>query len=163
MMRDYGDAVYQYCSRILRDELLAQDVHQQCFVQAYEDLSRFSRRSSLKTWLYGIAHHRSLDAAKGRRRFLARFFPTDSLPEREDAAVPVDERLAQSATELDLSECLAQLAPAARTAIALRFTEGFTYEEMATICGEKAGTLQARVARALPVLRACMEKRGGTS
>jgi DNA-directed RNA polymerase specialized sigma24 family protein len=32
---------------------------------------------------------------------------------------------------------------------------------MAEICGEKSGTLQVRVARALPVLRARLELRTG--
>ena len=34
------------------------------------------------------------------------------------------------------------------------YIEGSSYEEMAEVCGEKPGTLSARVARAMPVLRA---------
>jgi DNA-directed RNA polymerase specialized sigma24 family protein len=51
------------------------------------------------------------------------------------------------------------LAEAARTAVLLHYQQGFTFEEMAVICGEKPGTLQARVARALKALRACVEAR----
>jgi DNA-directed RNA polymerase specialized sigma24 family protein len=43
----------------------------------------------------------------------------------------------------------------------LRFQEGFTFEEMSRMSEERAGTLQQRVARAMPVLRACIEKRTG--
>ena len=47
------------------------------------------------------------------------------------------------------------------TAVVLRYQHGFTFEEMAVICNEKPGTLQARVSRALPLLRACVERTGG--
>ena len=160
LMRGYGDAVYQFCRRTLRDEALAEDVHQQTFVQAYEDLPRFSRRSSLKTWLFGIAHHRCLDAAKGRRRFLARFSAPEKLPDHEDSALAGEEKIQRNTVAQALLHCLQQLAPATKIAVTLRYTEGFTFEEMSSICGEKAGTLQARVARAMPVIRKCLETRG---
>ena len=48
----------------------------------------------------------------------------------------------------------------------LRYRDGFQYEEIARIhregagiAEEKPGTLQQRVARALPVLRKCLERR----
>jgi DNA-directed RNA polymerase specialized sigma24 family protein len=43
----------------------------------------------------------------------------------------------------------------------LRYQQGFTFDELGAIFGEKPGTLQARVMRALPVLRACIEARTG--
>ena len=42
----------------------------------------------------------------------------------------------------------------------LRYSEGMSYERIAEICREKAGTLQARVARAMPVLRKCLTGKG---
>jgi RNA polymerase sigma factor (sigma-70 family) len=160
LMRGYGDAVYQFCRRTLRDAALTQDVHQQIFVQAWEDLPQFSGRSSLRTWLFGIAHHRCLDASKVRRRFWERFAPSAAPSELEDQSARPEEQLLRTAVERGLLQCLGTLAPATRTAVTLRFTEGFSYEEMSTICGEKANTLQARVARALPVIKRCMETRG---
>jgi RNA polymerase sigma-70 factor (ECF subfamily) len=60
-------------------------------------------------------------------------------------------------------QCLQKLAPHVLTAVLLRFQQGFTFEEMAAICDEKPGTLQAQVAGALPVLRRCIEARTGGS
>jgi RNA polymerase sigma-70 factor (ECF subfamily) len=58
-----------------------------------------------------------------------------------------------------LEHCLDELAPSTKSAVLLRFREGLGFEEMAVLSDEKAGTLQARVARALPVLRKCLERR----
>ncbi|MGA9525243.1 MAG: RNA polymerase sigma factor [Myxococcaceae bacterium] len=164
LMRGYGDAVFQFCRRTLRDPALAEDVHQQVFIQAHEDLAGFSRRSSLRTWLFGIAHHRCLDAAKGKRRFLARFASTSDaqVPEVEDPADLPEVSLVRGTLARGLAHCLSLLAPAARTAVTLRYSDGFSYEQMSSICGEKPGTLQARVARAMPVLKKCLEQGGLT-
>ena len=56
-----------------------------------------------------------------------------------------------------LAACLGKLAPAAREAVVLRYQQELSYDEAAAIAGERPGTLQRRVARALPVLRTCME------
>src|SRR5262249_23650225 len=61
-------AVYRYCRIALGDTVLADDVHQQVFIEAFRDLPGFAGRSTLRTWLFGIARHRVLDAAKRRRR-----------------------------------------------------------------------------------------------
>jgi RNA polymerase sigma-70 factor (ECF subfamily) len=160
LMTAYGTPVYRFCRQMLRDEALTDDVHQQVFVQAYRDLPRFERRSALRTWLFGIARHRCLDAIKvqGRRD---RRFPLDDEPGATRAAPEpsaIDQlSLAQLAEALE--RCLDELAPATKSAVLLRYREGLRFDEMSVAAAEKAGTLQARVARALPVLRRCLERR----
>ena len=53
---------------------------------------------------------------------------------------------------------LLRLDPEVRMAVLLRFDEGMSYVAMAAVCGVPAGTLQARVARALPLLRRWLEE-----
>lgn len=160
LMARYGVPVYRFCRQMLRDETLADDVHQQVFVQAYRDLPRFERRSALRTWLFGIARHRCLDAIKieGRR---GRRFPLEDEAGEDDASAgpSVVDRIAAAEMADALEHCLDELAPATKSAVLLRFREGLGFDEMAVLADEKAGTLQARVARALPVLRKCLERR----
>jgi RNA polymerase sigma-70 factor (ECF subfamily) len=160
LMRDYGAAVYRYCRQVVGDGDLADDAHQMTFVQAYEGLARFAGRSSLRTWLFGIAHHRCLDLLKINRRRQKRFPLADELPDRPAPAETAEERLAGRSRLSALTQCLRDLAPHVRAAILLRFQQGVTYEEMANLEGERPATLQARVARALPVLRRCLERKG---
>lgn len=162
LMEAYGTSVYRYCRQMVVDADLAEDVHQMTFVQAYESLGRFARRSSLRTWLYGIARHRCLDALKTTRRRRARFELVEELPEEPDSREHPEERLTARSLSTALEECLRQLAPRIRTAVLHRYQDGFSYPEMARICRERAATLQARVARALPGLRRCIEQQGLT-
>jgi RNA polymerase sigma-70 factor (ECF subfamily) len=159
LMRDYGPSIYRYCRQMLGDDL-ADEVHQMTFVQAYEGMARFAGRSSLRTWLFGIAHHRCLDALKISRRREKRFHPLEGLSDRPASAETAEDRLAGRSRVRALERCLRELAPRVRAAVLLRFQQGVTYEEMARLEGERAPTLQARVVRALPVLRRCLERKG---
>jgi RNA polymerase sigma-70 factor (ECF subfamily) len=160
LMRSYGQPLYRYCRQMLRDEALAEDVLQITFLEAFRDFARFARRSSIRSWLFGIASHRCLDAIKKRRRWVARFAPLDMVVEKPRDDAGVEEAVAATQMSQKLELCVQRLDPQVRTAVLLRYIEGFTYPEMATVCGHRPATLQARVARALPVLRRCLEEGG---
>ncbi|MEO7730735.1 MAG: sigma-70 family RNA polymerase sigma factor [Kofleriaceae bacterium] len=160
LMQRHGTHVYRYCREALRDGTLADDVQQQVFIEAFRDLRKFHRRSSVKTWLFAIARHRVLDAAKSRQRANAHVSGDDATHVPDSGPTPgesIDDVRLQDA----LTACLEQLREAIRTPLLLRFQQGFTFEDMAEICREKPGTLQAKVTRALPVLRTCIEQRTG--
>jgi RNA polymerase sigma factor (sigma-70 family) len=161
LMHAYGRSLHSYCRQMLPDADLADEVHQMTFVQAYEGLFRFARRSSLRTWLFGIAHHRCLDTLKITRRRERRFELRAELPDQPAPVGTAEDRLTALSRVRDLARCLRELAPRVRDAVLLRYQQGITYDEMARLCGERPATLQARVARSLPVLRRCLEREGG--
>ena len=59
-----------------------------------------------------------------------------------------------------LEKCLSVLASEVRMTVLLRFQSGMSYPDMSEVLGVRSETLQARVARALPVLRRCLEGKG---
>jgi len=158
LMQRHGAAVYRFCREELHDSTLADDVHQQIFIEAHRDLPRFGGRSTLRTWLFGIARHRVLDAAKSRRRAAAHI-EEDDTADAPDPSPPPGDQLDGARLQDALVRCLAGLGAHVRTALLLRYQQGFTFDEMGQVCDEKPGTLQARVMRALPILRACIESR----
>jgi RNA polymerase sigma-70 factor (ECF subfamily) len=160
LMKRYGTAVYRFCREELHDATLADDVQQQVFIEAFRDLPKFRRRSSVRTWLFAIANHRVLDAAKKRRRGLSRA-KADEATDVPDPRPPPGERIDNARLQKALVTCLDQLPERVRVTLLLRFQQGFTFEEMARVCGKKSGTLQAQVMRALPDLRDCIERRTG--
>jgi RNA polymerase sigma factor (sigma-70 family) len=156
----YGAALYGHIRQIVGNDGLADDVFQITLVQAYRDLGTFSGRSSLRTWLYSIARHRALDALKAERRRLKRFAPADEAPDAADATPGAEQRMTDAELVAALEECVQKLAPHVRMAVLLRYQESFSYDDMARICREQPATLRARVSRALPLLRRCIEGRG---
>ena len=160
-MRAYGSAVYRYCRQMTGDDDMAQEAHQMTFVQAFEGLPRFAGRSTLSTWLFGIARHRCLDLLKVTRRRRQRF--GEEIADIAETAAPggtVEEKLTARSRARALVRCLGQLAPRVRDTLLLRFQQGLSYPDIARLSNEKAPALQIRVARALPLLRRCLEEGG---
>lgn len=164
LMDAHGRAVHRYCQGMLRDPERAKDVLQKTFVQAYQSLDRFERRSSLRTWLFSIARHRCLDEAKVWRRWSRRATTVDDATEPPSSRLRVAAHLEQGLIDDEwsriLARCVEALAPRARDAVVQRFLDGLSYVEMAVVTGESAAALQARVSRALPALRRCAEDAG---
>lgn len=161
IMRDHGKAVRSLCARLLGDETLAQDVVQQVFLEAHRDLLAFERRAALRTWLCGIAVHRCQDALKARRRYAARVTSDELHLESCETTEPdPGTSLERSRLWEALHGGLATLSPDARVAVTLRFQHDLSYEEMARTLGEKSDTLNARVTRAISVLRRDLERKG---
>lgn len=157
LMDAYGTEIFRYCYRMLQDRELAEDLLQTVFLNAYTGFERFRFDSTLRTWLYGISHHRCLDALKHRRRWRQRFRLVAELPDKPSHASGVADAKFLSPA---LSRCLSQLNPRARAAVLLRHVAALTYPEMTEVCREEPATLQMRVARAMPLLRKCLEAEG---
>lgn len=160
-MDEHGDTVFAYCVRMLRNRELAEDVAQQVFFEAHRDIDRFRGESSLRTWLVGIAHHRCNDAIKSSTRRHARIaLDEQAIIDHVDPTSAPIERLDQTRLAAALEHCLHELSDDIRETVLLRFQSDMTYEEMASLLGRKADTLCVRVARALPILKRCLERKG---
>jgi RNA polymerase sigma-70 factor, ECF subfamily len=160
LMRRHGTSVYRYCREALRDAVLAEDVQQQVFLAAFLALPKFGGRSSVRTWLFAIARNRVLDAAKSRKR-AQKHVEHEAAEELADPRPLAGDSLDDERLRSALIECIGKLQPHVQSAVLLRYQQSFTYEEMAEVCDEKPGTLQAQVMRAMPVLRNCIETTTG--
>ncbi|HEX3476740.1 MAG TPA: sigma-70 family RNA polymerase sigma factor [Kofleriaceae bacterium] len=164
LMTRYGDPVYRYALATTGDAQLAEEVRQQVFVEVYRDLPGFGGRAPVRGWLFAIVRHRCLDATKVQRRWGLRYkneLPGDPEIDRIAGMVSDQTELMEQLDRHRLAQvvdrCLQTLTPAAREAVLLRYQQELSYDEAAEVTGERPGTLQQRVARALPVLRKCVE------
>jgi RNA polymerase sigma factor (sigma-70 family) len=153
----HGDAMYRYVRNLMGSDDLADDAYQATMLAAYRDLGSFAGRSAIRTWLFGIARHRCLDALKADRRRSARFTAGADATDAADAAPVADQQLSRSQLVAALERCLDELDPELRMIVLLRFDDGFGYDELERLTRLRAVTLRARVSRAMPVLRRCIE------
>lgn len=159
LMARYGKPVYRYVCSELRNAAHCDDIHSRIFIEANRDLHRFARRSTLRSWLYGIARHRILDARKSSTAANARLSPLEDQEEPPIDGMTPGELIDQARLKEALKECLELLDERIRESVRMRHLAGMTFEEIEDITGEKAGTVQARVKRAMKTLQDCIEKR----
>lgn len=155
----HGTRIYRHVTAELRNPSQADDVSARVFIEAHRDFAQFSRKSTLLAWLYAIARNRIKDALKSRKKSEARYASIDDVDPPDSASSPGD-RLDDARVQKALSRCIDKLPTKIREAVGLRY-QGFSYEEIAGMLSERAGTIQARVTRAFPLLRECIEKQAG--
>jgi len=150
----YYDRVYRYCRTRTPTHEDSADLAQQTFVQAFQNLRRYSPRgSSLAAWLFRIAHNLAVDAHRRRRQST---IPWDDLPEAtalvareagpEETAL-LNEELAR------LRMALTELSPDQRNILALRFAAGLSVREIAAVIGKSESATQMRLWRTLQTIR----------
>jgi len=151
----YSPRVTGFVLRLCGDRCEAEDIVQEVFVAAYTSRAQFQGRSTLLTWLLGIAARRWRD-----RRRKSDFHTIvlsdeheDTLALEADAGTSVEKGVIQSLT---LNDALEKLAPRFREAVLLVVSQGQTYKEAAEIMGEPVGTVKWRVSQATRRLAAIL-------
>jgi RNA polymerase sigma-70 factor (ECF subfamily) len=69
LMRRHNQRLYRIARAILRDDAEAEDVMQDAYVRAYQNLAGFEGRAKFSTWLSRIALHEALARLRRRSRF----------------------------------------------------------------------------------------------
>lgn len=69
LVERYQTGLIIHCENILRDRAEAEDVAQEAFIKAYQNLSDFSaKKARFSTWLYRIATNLCIDTLRKNRR-----------------------------------------------------------------------------------------------
>jgi RNA polymerase sigma-70 factor (ECF subfamily) len=142
-----------YAWAIVRNREDAEDALQEALVRAYRALSRYDRSRSFKGWLFAIVRHCCLDLLRrrGTRPVFVAMDPADlSLATRDNS--PERER------RDTLEWALAQLSPAHRKVIELRYFGDCSYREIAEALGIPEGTVMSRLHAARQALTAIHRK-----
>jgi RNA polymerase sigma-70 factor (ECF subfamily) len=163
LVRRYRARIYALTLHLTGSRSEADDITQDVFTRAYEQLGTFAGRSEFFTWLYRIAVNRALNA----RRDTARRRTSGLDDPRVQAAVAVDaygdpRRAAElRQTYARLVSALDRLSPTLRSTVVLVALQGLSHDEAAAVLGCPPGTVGWRLHEARGRLRAALESDGG--
>ena len=163
----FGSLVTRYEGRILRlakritqNEEDAEDVVQESFLKAYENLDRFQGNSKFYTWLVRIAVNESLMKLRKRRsdRTVSLDEPVETGEETVQREIAVwegnpEQRFTQTEMREILDDAIRGLEPIYRTVFQLRDVEELSTEETAEALGLTIAAVKSRLLRARLQLR----------
>jgi RNA polymerase sigma-70 factor (ECF subfamily) len=158
LVERYQRKVYRVAYAIVRNEVEADTITQDVFVQAYTHLGRFEGRAGFETWLTRIAINRSRDSLR-RRKFVSLFVSRGDEEESEAMIEPVDERpdperqLMSGQLRVAIQRAETKLSSQQKTIFRLRHYENLSLEEIADHLGLRAGTVRAHLFRAIHKIR----------
>ncbi|MBY0228168.1 MAG: RNA polymerase sigma factor [Gemmataceae bacterium] len=141
--------LHGYLAGLVADAHLADDVLQEVFVLLWRKRSWLRDPELVRPWLYRIA---SREAFRRLRR--ERSWPGSlAQPEPELVAEEAVYEPALPGWLERLPQHLAALPPASRAVLVLRYQQGMTLEEAATVLELSLGTVKSRLASGLALLR----------
>jgi RNA polymerase sigma-70 factor (ECF subfamily) len=147
--------VWRFCASLV-DSSSADDLTQETYLRALKALPAFEGRSSVRTWLFGIARRTCADHLRAtvRRRTLLRRLAAEGAATGGAirGGVAAAEAGADPAQSVGAAELLRRLRPHQREAFVLTQVLGLSYEEAAEALGVPIGTIRSRVARARTTL-----------
>lgn len=144
--------LYRTAVRLTREQLVAEDIVQEVFLQAWKSFEAYEAGTNCPAWLYKILffkiiYHRRTSAAR------AKLFCADdeegTLVARAVAAPKVPQRL----TDEDIIAAVDSLSANFRAVVLLADVEEFSYLETAEILRIPVGTVMSRLSRARRNLR----------
>lgn len=151
-------ALFNYLLQLTPDYGLAEELLQDTLVAVWKSARSFEGRSSVLTWLIGIARRQAHNTLRQRK------LPLADEAELAGMAAPDPEpeefTLARIAHD-ELLQAFQQLAPVHREILVLTFVQELSYQEAASILAVPVGTVKSRLSNARRALRVLLEEREG--
>jgi len=151
----YEARVRRCAERMAFGRAEAEDLVQETFLRLLLALPRFKARSSFGTWVYAIAHHTCIDAARHQLRN-PRVQSLEALSEgygEPPAGRLPDEELEAQVRECRVGRALASLPPDYQEILQLRIGEGLSNRATAERLATSVESVKAKVKRGRRLLR----------
>jgi RNA polymerase sigma-70 factor (ECF subfamily) len=152
LVQTHQAVVFRFAYLILHNPATAEDVAQDVFIRAFQQLDKFDTTRPLRPWLLGVTKNLAYNQHRSAKRYwgmVQRFFqqtPTSYTPS-------LGARLDGNADAEMLREAVSQLSKKGQEVIYLRYFMGLSENETADTLGIPTGTVKSRTHRALGQLR----------
>ena len=157
----YQARVTGFVRRMVGNADDAADVTQETFLRAFQSFGRFDGRSSVRTWLFRIAHNLCIDRA---RKLDRRVVESALIEGDEEGAMDIpDERWQPDRVILDdelrgaVERGIEAMSEKLRAVLLLHDREELSYDEIAATLGIPVGTVKSRLFLARGHLQAAVK------
>jgi RNA polymerase sigma-70 factor (ECF subfamily) len=136
--------VFRFILRVVADRCLAEEVLSEVFFDVWRKAAHFEGRSSVSTWLLGIARHKALTAATTKSRPYELLDGAAAMSVADPTA-DLDEAMLRHERGTRLRGCLGALSPEHREIIDLVYYQEKTIKEIADLLGIPENTVKTRM------------------
>lgn len=142
----HGGPAFSLAYRIVGTRSAAEDATQDAFLSIWRSRVRYSReRGSVRTWILGIVHNRTIDALRRNLVHDKRRATAEGLEEREEAPELTDVEALRRDEARTVRAALEKLPEPQVRVIELAYYGGFTHTEIAAMLEEPVGTVKGRM------------------
>jgi RNA polymerase sigma-70 factor (ECF subfamily) len=139
LYRMHASRIHRLIYRLCGDEDLTNDLLQDAFARAFEQLGQFREEAAFGTWLHRIAVNLTLNARRSEQRRSRWFTAMDNVDGAVESAA-IDPDLIAS-----LAKAIEQLTEGQRLVFVMHALEGYTHVEIGEILRISEGTSKGRL------------------
>ncbi|MBP5424463.1 MAG: sigma-70 family RNA polymerase sigma factor [Prevotella sp.] len=151
LYRTYGRRAQGFFLRMTGyDRPLAEDLTQELFTRIWEHRSDYRPGEPFETWMYSIAYNLCKNVY--RHRTVAETYLQDAQSTTAEEA-PVSDELERTEQRALLAQAIQRLPQKQREVFMLRYEEGLSIEDVASVCAIPTGTVKSRLFNALRTLK----------
>ncbi len=134
--------VFRYLARMVRNDALADDLIGDTFLEVWQRAGRFEGRSTVSTWLIGIARFKALSALRRRSDQALDDETTEAIEDKADTPEIAEQKRDKSQV---LRRCVAALSRQHGEIIDLVYYHEKSIEEVAELVGIPENTVKTRL------------------
>lgn len=147
LVNGHKDLVFTLALRMVKDKEDAEEIAQDSFIKAYNNLSRFKGEAKFSSWLYRITYNTCLDWIKKNNKRNTLTGSIDKDMYRLSVPDNASEKIEQEEHNKRITECLQRLPAADSFLISLYYYEELSLHEIATIVSSSISNVKVRLFR----------------
>ncbi|MDH3598414.1 MAG: sigma-70 family RNA polymerase sigma factor [Candidatus Tectomicrobia bacterium] len=141
----YRPRLMPFLTRYLGSAALCEEVFHEVLLIVWEQAAHFNPTTQVSTWLFGIAHHKALQARASTAKQQSAVTSAPSAWRPED--IP-EVRVLQQMQARTVTQALMRLPLEQRTALTLAYYQDYSYPEIAARTGYPVSTVRSQVRQA---------------
>jgi RNA polymerase sigma-70 factor, ECF subfamily len=154
----HGGPAFSLAYRMVGSRGVAEDVTQEAFLSIWRSRSRYRReRGSVRTWVLGIVHHRTIDALRRNLVHERRRASAEGIEEREEAEERTEVEVVRREEAATVRSALDSLPGEQCRVIELAYFGGFTHTQIADMLDTPVGTVKGRTRLGMDKMRKALD------
>jgi len=149
--KEFYAAVCYFSYTIIKDRAAAEDIAADSFLKLWERHSGFENGASIKSFLYKVVHHASIDWLRMQKKSRAYLKEASYLAEESENFM--QQQIIEAETYREVLATMKILPPKCRQIFRMFYFEGKDYNQIASELNLSINTIRVQKARALAMLR----------
>lgn len=166
LVNKYERALYFHILKMIKDKEQVEDLVQEAFIKAFDNLNTYNTNYAFSTWLYRIATNHTIDYLRKKKlQTLSIDEPVqtrdgDMKMQLPDESAGSDRSIIRKQRKQIVRKAIEELPKKYRRVIEMRHMEEKSYQEIADVLDMPLGTVKAHIFRAREILyKALKDKR----
>lgn len=161
LMQRYLPSVYNYLYRMTQNHELSEEIAQEAFVKAYQNLKNFDRQRPFKPWILRIASNAAISQLRKQSRLVSLNALEEEGAWTEAEYQSADDMVSQLERRLSTEEVLKALHTLDekyRQALLLRYQQDLSYDAVAETLGIPLNTVRTWIKRGTEKLKQAVKE-----